>query len=167
MRPSDVTDVLSQPRSQEMLDRDICRLAYVATDGTPRVVPVGFHWNGTEVVVCTPTNAPKVRHLAANPAVSLTIDTEVHPPLILLIRGRAELDLVDGIPDEYMQANKTYAMTPEQRVHWEAEVRSLYLQMVRVVITPTWAKMIDFETTLPDPVAELIEQRAERASRSA
>ena len=35
MRPSDVTDVLSLPRSQEMLDRDICRLAYVAIDGTP------------------------------------------------------------------------------------------------------------------------------------
>lgn len=166
MRPSDVTDVLSLPRSQEMLDRDICRLAYVATDGTPRVVPVGFHWNGTEVVVCTPTNAPKVTHLRANPTVALTIDTEVHPPLILLIRGQAELDLVDGIPYEYMEANKTYAMTPEQRVHWEAEVRSLYLQMVRVVITPTWAKMIDFETTLPDPVAELIEQRAERARAS-
>ncbi len=167
MRSSDVTDVLSLPRSQQMLDRDICRLAYVATEGTPRVVPVGFHWNGNQIVVCTPTNAPKVKHLRANPAVSLTIDTEVHPPLILLVRGRAQvLDLVDGIPDEYMQANKTYTMTPEQRVHWEAEVRSLYLQMVRVVITATWAKLIDFENTLPDPVAELVEQRAERQRSS-
>ncbi|KZM69568.1 hypothetical protein AWN90_08710 [Nocardia terpenica] len=28
-----------------------------------------------------------------------TVDTEVHPPKILLIRGRAELDVVDGIPE--------------------------------------------------------------------
>ena len=165
MRPDDVTAVLGLPRSQEMLDRDLCRLAYVATDGTPRAIPIGFHWNGTHIVVCSPTNAPKVRHLRANPAVALTIDTEAHPPLILLVRGHAELDLVDGIPDEYMQVNKTYAMTPEQRIHWESEVRSLYLQMYRIVITPTWAKMIDFEDTLPQPVAELIEQRAAREGR--
>jgi hypothetical protein len=37
---------------------------------------------------------------------------------------------------------------------------------VRIVITPTWARMIDFETTLPQPVAELIAQRAERARAS-
>jgi hypothetical protein len=40
-------------------------------------------------------------------------------------------------------------MTAEQRVEWEAEVRSLYDGMVRIVVTPTWAKLIDFETTLP------------------
>src|SRR5919202_5220636 len=44
-------------------------------------------------------------------------------------------------------------MTPEQRVEWEAGVRSLYHDgMVRIVVTPTWAKLIDFETTLPSPV---------------
>ena len=86
----------------------------------------------------------------------------MHPPKILLIRGQAELDVVDGIPDEYLEANSTYAMTPEQRVEWEAEVRSLYDGMVRIVVTPTWAKLIDFETTLPSAVEELIRQREER-----
>ena len=47
-------------------------------------------------------------------------------------------------------------MTPEQRVEWEAEVRSLYDGMVRIVVTPTWAKLIDFETTLPSAVEELV-----------
>ena len=107
-------------------------------------------------------NAPKLPALRHNPAVALTIDTEVHPPKILLIRGRAELDVVDGIPEEYLQMNGAYQMTPEQRVEWEAEVRSLYDGMVRIVVTPTWAKLIDFETTLPSAVEELIRQRAER-----
>ena len=35
--------------------------------------------------------------------VALTIDTEVHPPKILLIRGPAELDFVDGIPDKQVR----------------------------------------------------------------
>jgi Pyridoxamine 5'-phosphate oxidase len=159
----EVTEVLNRPISQELLARDVTRLAYVAKDGTPRNVPIGFTWNGSEIVMCTAKNAPKLPALSENPMVALTIDTEVHPPRILLIRGRAELDFVDGIPDEYLQANSSYEMTPEQRVEWEAEVRSLYRDgMVRIVVTPTWAKLIDFEATLPSAVEELIRQREER-----
>jgi len=161
MQPNEITEILNRPISQELLARDLTRLAYVAKDGTPRNVPIGFTWNGSEIVMCTSKNAPKLPSLRANPMVALTIDTEVHPPKILLIRGRAELDVVDGIPDEYLQMNGTYVMTPEQRVHWEAEVRSLYDGMVRIVVAPTWAKLIDFETTLPSAVEELIKQREE------
>jgi hypothetical protein len=163
VRPDDVTDVLNRPASQELLARDITRLAYVAKDGTPRTVPIAFAWNGAEIVMSTAKNAPKLPALRRNPAVALTIDTEVHPPRILLVRGRAELDYVDGIPDEYLKTTSTYEMTPEQRVGWEAEVRSLYHDgMVRIVVTPTWAKLIDFESTLPSAVEELVRQREER-----
>jgi hypothetical protein len=156
---SNVTEVLQRPLSQELLAHDIVRLAYVAKDGTPRNVPIGFTWNGAEIVMCTATNAPKLHALRANPAVALTIDTEVHPPKILLVRGRAELDEVDGIPDEYYEANGTYQMTPEQRAAWVTEVRALYERMVRIVVTPTWAKLIDFEETLPTAVEELMRRR--------
>lgn len=163
VRQNEITEVLNRPISQELLARDLTRLAYVAKDGTPRNVPIGFTWNGSQVVMCTATNAPKLHSLRANPAVALTIDTEVHPPKLLLIRGRAELDVVDGIPDEYLQMNGSYQMTPEQRVEWEAQVRSLYDGMVRIVVTPTWAKLIDFETNLPSAVEELIQRQRERA----
>jgi hypothetical protein len=162
MQPHEITEVLHRPLSQDLLARDLARLAYVAKDGTPRNVPIGFTWNGSEIVMCTTKNAPKLPALRQNPTVALTIDTEVHPPKILLIRGRAELDVVDGIPAEYLQMNGAYVMTPEQRVAWEAEVRSLYAGMVRIVVTPTWAKLIDFETTLPTAVEELVRQRDER-----
>ena len=162
MRASEITEILDRPISRELLARDVVRLAYVAKDGTPRNVPIAFTWNGSEIVMCTTKNAPKLPALRENPTVALTIDTEVHPPKILLIRGRAELDVVDGIPEEYLQINGSYEMTPEQRVEWEAEVRSLYDGMVRIVVTPTWAKLIDFETTLPSAVEELVMQRAER-----
>ena len=102
MQPNEITEVLNRPISQELLARDLTRLAYVAKDGTPRNVPIAFTWNGSEIVMCTTKNAPKLPSLRENPAVALTIDTEVHPPKILLIRGRAELDVVDGIPEEYL-----------------------------------------------------------------
>lgn len=159
MQPHEIAEILNRPYSQEMLARDITRLAYIGRDGTPRNVPMAFTWNGAEIVMCTAKNAPKLASLRENPMVALTIDTEVHPPKILLIRGRVELDVVDGIPDEFLQMNGSYEMTPGQRVEWEAGVRSLYDGMVRVVVTPTWAKMIDFETTLPTAVEELARQR--------
>jgi hypothetical protein len=162
VQPNEISEILSRPISRELLARDLARLAYVARDGTPRAIPIAFTWNGSEVVMCTSTNAAKLPALRQNPAVALTIDTEVHPPQILLIRGRAELDVVAGIPDEYLQMNGSYQMTAEQRTEWEAEVRSLYDGMVRIVVTPTWVKLIDFETTLPSAVEELVRQRAER-----
>ncbi|MBJ8343853.1 pyridoxamine 5'-phosphate oxidase family protein [Antrihabitans sp. YC2-6] len=162
MEPNEISEVLNRPLSREMLARDLARLAYVAKDGTPRSVPIAFTWNGSQIVLCTSKNAPKLHALRANPMVALTIDTEVHPPKILLVRGRVELDVVEGIPEEYLTMNGTYEMTAEQRVEWEAEVRSLYDGMVRIVVTPTWAKLIDFETTLPSAVEELVRERAER-----
>ena len=162
MQPNEISEVLDRPLSQELLARDLARLGYVAKDGTPRTIPIAFTWNGTEIVMCTAKNAPKLTALRHNPAVALTIDTEVHPPKLLLIRGQAELDIVEGIPEEYLQINGTYTMTAAQRTEWEAGVRSLYDGMVRIVVTPTWAKLIDFQTTLPSPVEELIRQRDER-----
>ncbi|MDT7782133.1 MAG: hypothetical protein QOF58_552 [Pseudonocardiales bacterium] len=163
MTKNEITEVLNRPLSQELLARDLTRLAYVAKDGTPRSIPIAFAWNGEQLVLCTTPNAPKLHALRANPAVALTIDTEVHPPKILLIRGTVELDHTDGIPEEYLQMNGSYEMTAEQRVEWEREVRSLYVEgMVRIVVTPTWAKLIDFENTLPTPVQELVEQRSAR-----
>jgi len=158
-----IDEVLNRPLSQELLARDLTRLAFIALDGTPRSIPIGFTWNGTEIVMCTSKNARKLPALRRNPAVALTIDTEVHPPKVLLIRGRAELDAVDGIPDEYFQSNGTYQMTPEQRAEWEVGVRSLYDGMVRVVVAPTWAKLIDFETTMPTAIEELMQQQRERS----
>jgi hypothetical protein len=93
VQPNEITDALNRPISQEMLARDGTRLAYVAKDGTPRNVPIGFTWNGSEIVMCTSKNAPKLRALCENPMVALTIDTEVHPPKILLIPGSGRAGL--------------------------------------------------------------------------
>ncbi|MFB9924945.1 pyridoxamine 5'-phosphate oxidase family protein [Amycolatopsis halotolerans] len=168
MEPQEVAEVLNRPLSRELLARDLTRLAYVAKDGTPRSIPISFSWNGAEVVMCTTKNSPKLHALKENPMVALTVDTEVHPPKILLVRGRAELDYTDGIPDEFLEMNGSYEMTAEQRVEWEAEIRSLYAEgMVRIVVTPTWAKLIDFETTLPSAVEELVQRRAAGAETPA
>jgi hypothetical protein len=39
------------------------RLAYIAKDGTPRVIPTWFHWNGNEIVMATFSAGPQVHPL--------------------------------------------------------------------------------------------------------
>lgn len=60
--------------------------------------------------------------------------------------------------------NGSYEMTPEQREEWETEVWSLYDSMVRIVVKPMWAKLIDFRETLPSAVEALLRRREERHS---
>jgi hypothetical protein len=47
--------------------RDVTWLAYVAKDGTPRSIPIAFTSNGTQIVMCTTNNAPKLAALRHNP----------------------------------------------------------------------------------------------------
>src|SRR6202162_4778276 len=97
--------LLQDPASQELLHSKIpARLAYVWTDGTPRVIPIWFHWNGKELVMGTPPKAPKLKALAKNPKVSLTIDNNTFPHKVLLIRGTARLESVAGVVPEYARA---------------------------------------------------------------
>ncbi len=51
-------------------------------------------------------------------------------------------------------------MTDEQYPEWEAGVKGLYDAMVLITITPTWAKLLDFETTIPKAVEDLIQEKS-------
>src|SRR3984885_10652853 len=94
--------LLQEPASQLLLQSQIpARLAYVGRDGSPRVVPIWFHWNGKEIVMASPPKAPKLKALAKNPKVALTIDENDFPQKVLLIRGTARLETVEGIVPEY------------------------------------------------------------------
>ena len=156
MRPEEVTEVMHDPLAQELLHSAIpARMAYNGTEGNPRVIPVGFLWKNERIVVCTASNAYKVKALSANPKVALTIDTEA-PYRALLVRGTASVEIVDGVPPEYLEASRK-AMNDEQQAQaFEAEVRSLYEQMARISIAPEWAKVLDFQTRLPSAVEQLV-----------
>jgi hypothetical protein len=44
----------------------------------------------------------------------------------------------------------------DQWAAFEAQVRGLYKQMARITIRPTWAKVLDFETRMPQAIEELV-----------
>jgi hypothetical protein len=141
-----VAEELGQPGARELLrSAPLARLAYNGPDGFPRVVPCGFFWNGEVVIVCTATTAPKAQALRVRPNVAVTIDdaSTSAGALAVLIRGIARLDIVEGIPDEYLQAaNKT--MEGTDLTAFEHSVRATYDSMVRISIVPQWARFFDF-----------------------
>lgn len=99
MEPQDVQAIMQDPVARELLEsRNPARLAYVALDGTPRVVPVGLQWDGHALVIGTVPSSPKVDALRAHPAVAITVDTTppTWPPKVLLVRGTSTVTHVEG-----------------------------------------------------------------------
>jgi Pyridoxamine 5'-phosphate oxidase len=137
---------LGQAGARELLQSaQLARLAYNGRDGFPRVIPIGFHWNGEHIVICTATTAPKVRALSSRPEVAVTIDAGSTPSdaKALLVRGIATVEIVDGVPDEYLAGSRK-VLDAEQAETFELGVRSMYDQMARISIEPQWAQFNDF-----------------------
>jgi hypothetical protein len=142
----DIGNELAQPGAQHLLTSPhLAHVAYVGTDGTPRVIPIGFFWTGTQVVVCTATNAPKLAALSARPDVAVTIDAGETPDQArsLSIRGQASVEIVDGVPDEYLAGAGKF-LDEEGLAAFAQGCRQLYDQMARITITPGWVRYYDY-----------------------
>ena len=147
------TSLLQHPVAQELLVSNIpARVAYVARDGTPRVVPVWFHWDGRDIVIGTPTNAPKVKALRERPPVAITIDDNSFPNKVLLIRGNARLTTVQGIAAEYVKAGDRYLGAEANRA-WIAQLSGMISEMVRIAITPDWVGVLDYKERFPSALS--------------
>jgi Pyridoxamine 5'-phosphate oxidase len=149
---------LDTDQAQELLRAPIpAWLAFVWTEGTPRVVPTWFHWTGQELVMVTYVAGPaigithpaaRLAALRANPKVAVTIDTDTFPPQSLSIRGTAELSEVDGIAAEYAEAARRY-LGEDAAAHALAAADQPGTVQARIVLRPEWVGLIDFVTRLP------------------
>jgi hypothetical protein len=144
--------LLNDPVAQELLrSTSPARLAYVWRDGTPRVVPIWFHWNGKEIVLGTPPNAPKVQALSTHGKVALTIDGNTWPYKVLQVRGAAHVEKVAGVVPEYALAAERYFGVEQGRA-WVKQVGSMFSQMARIVVKPEWVAVLDFEKRFPSAI---------------
>jgi hypothetical protein len=144
--------LLNDPVAQELLQSTSpARLAYVWSDGTPRVVPIWFHWNGKEIVLGTPMKAPKVQALSRNSKVALSIDSNVWPYKVLQIRGTARVETVAGVVPEYALAAERY-FGPDQGRAWVKQVGGMFSQMARIAVKPEWVAVLDFEKRFPSAI---------------
>ncbi len=140
MNQREVIDSLNDPLAQELLHSTIpARMAYTGLDGFPRAIPIGFYWNGAHFILATHPKSPKVCALSQHPNVAFTIDTNTFPPHVLMVRGTASVEVVDGIPPEQLEASRKF-VAPARWQEFEAGVRATYKQMARISIKPEWAR---------------------------
>ena len=145
------------------------RIAYVGLDGHPRSVPVAYLWNGEAFVFASPPTAYKVKAIAAHPEVAFTVDTasddararvaaELGPPvgdytpLIMLGRGRASVQIRDGLPQEHVDASRRMVPAAEM-AEWERAKRAATSAMAVISVAPTHLTLCDFITRFPPPHA--------------
>jgi Pyridoxamine 5'-phosphate oxidase len=145
-------ELLQDPVAEKLLSSNIpARLAYTWMDGTPRVVPIWFHWTGDQIVLGSPAKAPKLKALAADRRVALTIDDHtVWPHHVLMVRGSASIEMLGDVVPEYALAATRY-FGPEQGPAWVATLRGK--PMARISVTPSWVGVLDFETRFPSALA--------------
>ena len=144
---------LDDPVAQSLLhSTNPARLAYVWPDGTPRVVPIWFHWTGSEIVMGTPADAPKVEALRRNPNVAVTIDGNEWPHEVLIVRGQARVEIQEGITDEYAAAAQRY-FGEEGGKQWLAQAGALVPSMARISVRPEHVTILDFKTRFPSALA--------------
>jgi hypothetical protein len=153
-------DQLGDPGAQELLSSpQPIRLAYAGSDGFPRVVPVGFLWKDERIYVCTATSAPKVAALRERRHVAGVIDEGIssNDAKQLLVRGTAEIEIVDGVAPEYFAA-AAKGVGGTDLGEFEKSVREVFDQQARISITPEWARFYDFGAgKLPPFLRKLIE----------
>ena len=150
-----INDILTDSITVELIERSpLMRVAYTGLDGAPRVVPVAYIVRDGKIIFCTVTSSDKVPALQRDPQVAITID-DAAPLCCLLLRGRAAVEIVDGVPDDYLEASQRNVPV-EQHAAFDAQVRGLYDSMARIVITPTWVRLNDFNRTAPRAVERVV-----------
>lgn len=159
-------ELLKDPVAQELLHGPYpAHLTYTWKDGTPRCIPIGFHWNGQEIVVGGPSTAPR-NEIIDGEKVAVTIDTYTFPFKVLLIRGTAHTDKMEQVPDEYIKACQQL-MGEEVSQAWFASLQPLLPNIpyfVRVKITPEWVGILDFQARFPSAVEKAMKpQKSETA----
>src|SRR3954454_5918495 len=159
MESSRIAEILTDPVTVGLLDATpLLHLAYAGTDGAPRVIPLSYIVRDHTFVFCTAPISAKMAALRRDPRVALSIDV-AFPPCCLVVRGVAEIEIVEGVPDDFIDA-AVRNLPAEIHEGFVTQVRGLYDSMARIVVTPTWARLIDFQRTAPEAVERLAAAKA-------
>jgi hypothetical protein len=109
---------LNHPVVQQLLQTQVvARLAYTWQDGTPRVVPIAFHWSGREIVLA--------QHRTLRPGAGLGIKRTTHLGALI---GRIHAFAAQLEPSEGF-------VLP----HWETDIP----YRIHLFFVSTWAIQMD------------------------
>jgi PPOX class probable F420-dependent enzyme len=94
MLPS-LDDSKSAYAEQRLRDEQEIWITTIRRDGQPQASPVGFLWNGADILILSQPSSQKVRNLSANPRVALHLDIDRHAQSgggVVTLEGLAAID---------------------------------------------------------------------------
>lgn len=163
--------LLNDPVAQELLNGPYTvHLAYVWKDGTPRVIPIGMHWDGKQLVTGTFESMPKMKVIEEGTPVAVTIDSYAFPYHVLNMRGIAHVEVYDGIVPEWNLAGEKLAgkeVAAQFAGMAEGMLNVGALKMVRLAIEPTWVSIQDFTTRFPNELERGMESLSAAGAQAA
>ena len=160
MTTEEIAAIVADPVAQKLLHAAIpARLAYTGLDGAPRVIPIGWAWDGSALLMWTVPRSAKVRALRHDPRVAVTIDTNDFPPKVLLVRGTATAEEIEGVPQGYLDAGHKMVDDDAATTSGSRACAASTTRWWRSGSRPTWLKIHDFETRIPSAVAELVREK--------
>lgn len=126
----------------------VARLAYTWHDGSPRVVPMWFHWTGEDILMGAPPNSPKMKVLVARPQVAVSIDTVEWPYMWLTLRGTASVQVSAQPFAEYLTMARRY-LGDASGEQFLTALRQTFQGWARIAIRPTEIRILDFQSRFP------------------
>ncbi len=137
---------LQDPLAQQLLQSAIpARLAFTGSDGSPRVTPIWFHWDGAALVMSTGAQSSKVKAIERNPRLAVRIDTTEAPYRVLQIRGAATIT-------RHPRATSEYALCATR--YFGEELGAAWIRLTgdrpqaRIALHPEWVELRDLTSLL-------------------
>ena len=105
--------------AREHLEKDVVGwLTTVAADGRVQSSPISFLWDGETILFYSKPNTPKLRNIAAHPAVSFNLNSDPYADHMLVMEGTARVDETAQPSDVHPAYAAKYH---EPLAHWEMD----------------------------------------------
>jgi PPOX class probable F420-dependent enzyme len=128
---------LTEHIERHLRDDAIAWLTTVTPSGKPAPRPVWFVWDGATITIYSQPNVAKLRHIAANPQVSVNFNSGATGGDIVVISGTAELVAGAPLPSEFPGMASKYADLI-QAMGYETEWYNTYSEAIRVTPASAW-----------------------------
>lgn len=177
MKYSDIVRLVeTDPVVRTLLEMPIAlRIGYTGLDGSPRVIPVVYLWDGAAFVFASPAAAYKVKSIVARPEAAFSIDVGPGPtaaearvkissslglpvvdyaPIAVTGRGTTSIEICSGIPQIHLEMARRMIGDDRKLKDWADGHVERDNDWAIISLTPTHIAVCDFVSRFP-PTAEL------------
>jgi PPOX class probable F420-dependent enzyme len=93
----DFTSPFGRHANRRLRQEKVIWLTTVDPEGRPQPRPVWFHWDGQTLLIFSEPGKAKLRHIAGNPQVALSFNTDEDGGDVTVLLGKAEIQ--DRLPE--------------------------------------------------------------------